>query len=311
MLFTKKTKFKVILCKGLRSALHLLYYGKSSTTHAIYTFRETVRIRKLEKKDTYALFLEFSKAFDKVNRSKMLVKLRSKFNAKVWLSVVNYYGCATIIVEDTNSKIKSKIKTKSGVKQGGPYSPVAFDDYIDDMIIIIIGSNIVITVHGIVTGIIIYADDTTILCAKWEHLKKIIENFEEYCTKFDIQANGSKTMWMKMGETVRYDTNNKPIIRPATINENFIVNKVLIEKTDRFKFLGFWLLANGSNKEHINKRITMRWMAANDLTQLGFFNQHLNIKVKGTLYNTFIRPKLVYGLENANLVENDVRELEK
>ena len=81
----------------------------SSTTHAIYTLRETIRVRKLEKKKTYALFLDFSKAFDKVNKSKFLVKLAKVFEPKLWLAICNYYENAKLIIK-SNEKLKHVIE---------------------------------------------------------------------------------------------------------------------------------------------------------------------------------------------------------
>ena len=143
----------------------------SSTTHAIYVLRESIRIRQLEKKPTYVLFLDFSKAFDKVNRKKLMVKMFPYYHPKVWLALVNYYSIATIKVMDETNNKWTTIETKSGVKQGGPFSPVAFDEYIDEMIKIIISSDKVIKINGLVTGIVIYADDTSLACNNYEDLR--------------------------------------------------------------------------------------------------------------------------------------------
>ena len=116
---------------------------------------------------------------------------------------------------------------------------------------------------------------------------------------------------MKMGESVRYDSEKRPIIRPPTENEKFVINNKILEKVDRFKFLGFWLLSNGNNSEHIKKRTQMAWTEVADIEKLGFNNPKLDIEIKGNLLNVFVRPKLSYGLENAYLNENDIRYLEK
>lgn len=139
----------------------------SSTTHAIYTLRETIRVRKLEKKKTYALFLDFSKAFDKVNKSKFLVKLAKVFEPKLWLAICEN---AKLIIKSNDKS--DTIETKTGVKQGGPFSPSGYDEYVDDVIKIIKeeGQVIVLMNNGksAITGIIVYADDTTILCENEE-----------------------------------------------------------------------------------------------------------------------------------------------
>jgi hypothetical protein len=162
-----------------------------------------------------------------------------------------------------------------------------------------------------VQNIIVYADDTTILCDTANQLKEAIKIFSTYCAKYDIQINAKKTYWMRMGDSVRYDKDNRPIVKPASGEEKFIINGNELEKVDRFKFLGFWLLANGSNSEHLKKRAQMAWTAANDIEKLGFSNRLLNIEIKGNLLNVFIRPKLIYGLENACLTQNDIKYLEK
>ncbi len=160
-------------------------------------------------------------------------------------------------------------------------------------------------------GIIVYADDTTLACKGWYELQQLIPIFMDYCKKYDIKANPNKTLWMKMGETVRYDEQKIPIIGAPNINEKFVINEVTLKKTDRFKFLGFWLLANGSNSEHVSKRISMAYAAVNDIIKLGFHNLYLDIKIKGYYYTVFIRPILSYALENARVTENDILELEK
>jgi len=211
----------------------------SSTTHAIYTLRELIRIRKRSKLDTYVLFLDFSKAFDKIHRIKLMVKLNRYFHPKLWLAIANYYSISSIRIMDKNKNIIGEIKTKSGVKQGGPFSPTGFDAYIDELIKIVVQSNLVIDLNGVIVGIIVYADDTTLACKGWYELQQLIPIFMDYCKKYDIKANPNKTLWMKMGETVRYDEQKIPIIRAPNINEKFVINEVALKKTDRFKFLGF------------------------------------------------------------------------
>ena len=104
---------------------------------------------------------------------------------------------------------------------------------------------------------VIYADDTTLACNSYEDLQQVIPIFLKYCENFDILVNAKKTLWMRMGDEIRYDENNKRIIIPPTEREKFIINNISLAKTDRFKFLGFWMLANGGNREHIKKRTAM------------------------------------------------------
>jgi hypothetical protein len=57
---------------------------------------------KQHKAKGFAIFMDFSKAFDKVNHTKMLVKVKYKWSQRVWLSLVRYYQNATLFVYDKN-----------------------------------------------------------------------------------------------------------------------------------------------------------------------------------------------------------------
>lgn len=70
----------------------------SSTNHAIYMIREGMRLTKKEKKDTYIVVYDYSKAFDKVERVRMLLTMRKKMTPFEWLSLVNYYRGSVMII---------------------------------------------------------------------------------------------------------------------------------------------------------------------------------------------------------------------
>jgi hypothetical protein len=106
----------------------------SSCSHAIFIFKEAQRVLKWEKKEGYAVFFDFSKAFDRVNRSKMMSLLIGKMDEQLWLSMYNYYGIAKIVIMAPNGeKSEPKVSTV-GVKQGGPLSPDFFIKIIDKML---------------------------------------------------------------------------------------------------------------------------------------------------------------------------------
>jgi hypothetical protein len=106
-----------------------------------------------------------------------------------------------------------------------------------------------------------------------------------------------------------YELNGKPVIRPPTIGEKFIMDGTLIEKVDRVKFLGVWILSNGTNKHHIQKRIQASYTATVKLKKLGFYENNLESKVKASLLQTFVRPSLMYGIEASLLSKEEEKTL--
>ena len=124
---------------------------------------------------TYICFLDFSKAFDKINRTYLLEKLRGKLDDDLWLIIKKYYDQSLVCVE--NNKERSELfGTRLGVKQGGPMSPKLFNIYVDGLIERIIKTNLICSIDSIQTGVILYAEDTTIICDKPEKLQQVLEN---------------------------------------------------------------------------------------------------------------------------------------
>jgi hypothetical protein len=113
---------------------------------------------------------------------------------------------------------------------------------------------------------------------------------------------------MKINEPV-YELNGKPVIRPPMTGEKFIMDGTIIEKVDRVKFLGVWILSNGTNKHHIQKRIQASFAATAKLKKIGFYESNLESKVKASLLQSFVRPSLMYGNEASLLSKEEEKSL--
>ena len=72
----------------------------------------------------------------------------------------------------SDNKISDFIKTTTGMKQGGYISPSLFNKYIDSLLILLEDSKLTYTMGNIVVGIIVYADDTNIICEDLSKLQK-------------------------------------------------------------------------------------------------------------------------------------------
>ena len=70
----------------------------SSCAHAIYNLKSIQRHQK-KKRRVLLCAIDASKAFDKVNREKLLVKLAGKIDDNLWLAIKAYYDAATVMVE--------------------------------------------------------------------------------------------------------------------------------------------------------------------------------------------------------------------
>ncbi len=136
----------------------------SSCMHAVFCIKEIMLETSNEGKNSYALFMDFSKAFDKVNRIKLYNKLIEQCSPKMWLLIVNYYDVSYLYVMDSNGKFSEKIKTTVGVKQGGKISPFNFNVYTNSMIKILLEIGKVYKMKNRYIGVLVYADDSNVKC---------------------------------------------------------------------------------------------------------------------------------------------------
>jgi hypothetical protein len=80
----------------------------------------------------------------------------------------------------------------------------------------------------------------------------------------------------------------------------------MLEKVNTFKLLGVIVTDKLDHRKHIAKRKSLCYMGIKE--DLGFKNMKTPPKMKGLLYNSICRSKLLYGIES---IELSKREMEK
>ncbi len=204
----------------------------------------------------------------------------------------------------------TRVKPIYGVKQGGQLSPGLYNECIDELIEIVVKSKLTVEINGITPGIIVYADDTKIMVNSVKNGQNVLNLISEYCNKNEIQINAKKTLWMKINEPIKHSKDTGKIItRPEIAKEKFYINNERLNKCAKFKFFGYNVSSNLSNKEHVTRKIACAFASLEHINTLGYKNTSLSDRIKGILYNTFTRSKLSYALENATLSQNDINKL--
>ena len=107
--------------------------GRSCEEH-IFTLTSILRNRICTKKSTFVAYIDAEKAFDKINRTLLLYKIR-----KIGVSGLLYNAIQTIYASSNsyvefNDLYTSNFSTTRGVRQGDPLSSTLFSIYINDFI---------------------------------------------------------------------------------------------------------------------------------------------------------------------------------
>lgn len=176
--------------------LMFAYKQKLSTIHCVGAVKETISYYLAKNSNVYMCMLDASKAFDRVYLPLLFEKMLDRGICR--------YICRFLLKTYVNQKMcvcwddcfSSYFDVRNGVKQGGVLSPLLFNIYMEDLVILLKKFTIGCNVTGTYSGVFIYADDITLLAPSCSGLNVMLRMCEAYAEKHRIQFNALKTKCM-------------------------------------------------------------------------------------------------------------------
>jgi hypothetical protein len=234
---------------------------------------ESVTDAKDRGKSVDIIYLDFSKAFDKVPHRKLVAKLRAKgVSEEIVCWIESWLGERTQQVR-VGGELSEEGEVGSGVPQGTVLGPCLFTVYIDDIDVCIVGT----------TNIIKFADDTK--CWKViendndrADLQKTLDNMCSWAERWGMCFNAGKCKVMHIG------TNNP--------RYKYYMNGEELGCTNEEKDVGVYINTTLKPSSHC-KRTANKAMAV--LTQITrnfhYRDRHTFLK----LYKQYVRPHLEFA----------------
>lgn len=253
---------------------------KHSTEQQVHRITEYITEGFGENESTAAIFLDISRAFDKIWHNGLIYKLiKFKFNGNIVKLIKSYLLNRTfrIKIDDTFSSWKN---IKAGVPQGSILSPTLYIIYTSDM------------PKPMDTIIATFADDTAILTSEenpnyiHSRLQRGINHLESWFSLWRLEINEQKSV------AVIFSKKRNIQIREITINN------IPLSWSESAKYLGVTLDKKLTFASHINNKINQAKFSLKNLLCLLGKNSKLNLNNKLTLYKTIIRPTMAYGAQS-------------
>lgn len=264
----------------------------SSTINAIATLMYDVEEALRHPGGKYhVIFIDYSKAFDLLDRRTTTEKLRQLVGGSNSLTriVEEILSTNSITIKDAVTESR-KITQTNGVLQGDPLSPLLFNIATADLPQVIGDQR---------AQIIMYADDMALGAQNIGVLQQAFNSITEWANRNKFKINRSKTQLMTFQKGGR-----------RTRNQQVTTDGEAIPTTRIYKYLGLTLQTTGRTyTEHITDRTTAAIRAMYAIPNL----RNLSITTAMRIFQAKINPMITYAFEIIweKLSKNNLRNIEQ
>jgi len=233
----------------------------------------------------YICFVDFSKAFDLVNRDILFYKIISKtgWYGRVIDTLRSLYKKTRYRVKH-NGYLSEPIIDTTGVNQGGIASGLLFRKYMCDLVLYLEGE-VGVCVDDVLLCHLLWADDLILLANSPSGLQKQLNGLYNFTADNHAIVNAIKTKCMAFGDN-------------CPLSLNFNGSKIL--QVDRYKYVGNILRATNMYSEDM---FSENYNYLCDQARKALFALERKTKGLGKLppklmlysFDTLVKPILVYG----------------
>ena len=142
-----------------------------------------------------------------------------------------------------------------------------------------------------------YADDVVSVSESKEGIEHRLDQWRLALERKEMKISRTKTEYMMCTE------------QEQERRESIRLNGVELRRVDAFKYLGSTLSANGSENKEITERIQAGWKSWRDISGV-LCDKKMQVKLKGKVYKTFVRPVMTYRAEAGPVKKINKRRME-
>jgi len=253
------------------------FRSKHSTVQQLLRITEHINTAFEKHCHTGAVFLDISKAFDKVWHEGLLFKLKSINTPSYLFNIISSFLLDRQFAVKINDNTSDLMPISAGVPQGSKLGPILFNIYVYDI------------PQSPRTNIALFADDTTIFTesrnieAITTNLQAHLDTISYWCKKWRIQINASKSVGVIFSLRRHHS--------PAQLT----FNNVNIPWNSSVKYLGLTLDVRLTWQPHISSKLQQAYQRLSMLYPILNKKSPIQKKCSLLIYKQILRPILTYA----------------
>ena len=270
------------------------------TTDNIFILTSLIQRQLSLGKPLYVCFVDFSKAFDLVNRAILFYKLiNSGWSGRLLDTVKDLYSKTSFRFK-FQGEVSSNIPNDIGVNQGGNASGFLFRKYISDLGDFL-HKHVGVCIGDTILSHLLWADDLILFSDSLSGIQKQLDGLFGFCSKNRMIVNELKTKIMVFGNGAK---------------GNVIFNGKHLDWVEKYKYLGNIINSTKQMNSDIFKENSKYLCNKARGTIFSFFKK---TKSFGTLspelmvqaYKTLVQPILLYGSDNWGISKTMCESIDK
>ena len=305
-----------------------------SCTDAIFTIKMALKKRREHGLESWVLFLDLVKAFDRVPRE-LLWSILAKFGVPPKLIRLLKVLHADFKVTFTVNDVTQTLECIIGVKQGDILGPILFTFFVAAVMITWKANcDIPLCIFKTKMDVILtgrsyraygdelplldseYADDTAVIFNSREDLSNGTLSLLLHFARFGMEIHtgqiepreDSKTEVLFCSKPLHMYTDSDTFDN-TDFSDLIVGDNQYIPIVDQFVYLGSVVSSDCSDEKDVNARIEKASNAFGSIRKCLFSSSQIRSTVKGAAYITYILPILLYGAECWSLTEHLFRKL--
>ena len=282
------------------------FRANRGTTEHILAIRRLVEEESIVKDRLLVItFIDFKKAFDYINRSRMIKILQAYGVSEIVADLISVMYDGTTAAVRTNDGTSNTFDINAGVLQGDTLAPFLFVwvvDYILRRAVEETGVGYTLTKRNgsreaeVKICDLDFADDVALLTNSISDAQILLTAVEKYAAEVGLFLNPKKT------EIMISTGGQKPDLAAERVVS---ADGSVIKVVDDFKYLGAWI---SDSKKDINVRIGQAWSAITRMHLI--WRSQMELGLKRRFFSATVVSILLYGCETWSMTKNCERKLD-